>query len=217
MLRLELGAYWIVTADARWLATAGQAFWIPPQVEHEVFSQGRVVAQVLFVDGAHADALPGRCGTVHVTPWLAELFSRVANYGNDYPEDGPAARLTRVLLDELAQMAPAPLMLPVSREPRLARAMQLVIAAPGTRDTLDQVARRAGASPRTLARLFMRETGLTFTQWRIRLMLVTAIERLARGASVTEVAADLGCSPSSFAYMFRTNLGVPPGFYSAGR
>jgi AraC-like DNA-binding protein len=76
------------------------------------------------------------------------------------------------------------------------------------------VARKAGASPRTLERLFRNETGMTFSQWKTRLLLIEAIERLARGASVTEVALDLGYSTtSSFVYMFRSNMGVSPGSY----
>jgi AraC-like DNA-binding protein len=79
------------------------------------------------------------------------------------------------------------------------------------------VAKHAGASPRTLARLFVRETGLNFTQWKTRLVLVEAIDRLARGAAVTDVALAFGYSPSSFAYMFRANLGVAPGEYAGRR
>lgn len=58
---------------------------------------------------------------------------------------------------------------------------------------------------------------MTFTQWRTRLLLIEAIERLTHGATVTEVALDLGYSTtSSFVYMFRSNLGVSPGAYVQG-
>lgn len=215
ILHLEDGAYWVITPDERWLAASGQAIWIPPRVRHEVFSQGPVAAHVLFVDEAHAGPLPQRCGTVRVNVLLVELFRRIVSYGNNYPNDGPEVRLARVLLDELACLEIAPLMVPISREPRLARAMTRVIDDPDGRGGLEAVAREAGASARTLARLFVRETGLTFTQWKTRLMLVEAIDRLVRGATVTEVAVNLGYSPSSFTYMFRTNLGVPPRHYAA--
>jgi AraC-like DNA-binding protein len=65
-------------------------------------------------------------------------------------------------------------------------------------------------------RLFHEQTGMSFTQWRTRLLLVEAVERLVAGASVTDVAVDLGYgSTSSFVYMFRSNLGVSPGRYRA--
>lgn len=213
ILHLQEGAYWVITLKGTWLVPCGQAIWIPPHVRHEVFSQGPVAAQILFVDEAHAALLPHRCGTVRVSVLLSELFRRTIDYGNDYAVDEPAARLALVLLDELASMEFAPLMVPISKEPRLARAMRRFIDEPGANHDLERVAKEAGTTPRTLARLFARETGMTFTQWRTRLRLVEAIDRLARGASVTEVALNLGYSPSSFAYMFRTNLGVAPGRY----
>ena len=75
-----------------------------------------------------------------------------------------------------------------------------------------------GASPRTLARLFRSETGMSFTQWKTRVCLVESIGRLARGEAVTRVALDLGyASASGFTYMFRHNMGVPPGRYCANR
>ena len=214
ILFLEEGAYWVATEEATWLAPAGQAIWIPPRTRHEVYSQGGVRAQILFVDEGHAGPMPHRCGTVSVSPLLAELVRRTVDYGNDYDPGGPAARLALVMLDELARMEISPLLLPISTEPRLAKVMQTLIEDPVALINVESAAKHAGASPRTLARLFSKETGMTFRQWRTRLILIQSIDRLSRGATVTEVATDFGYSPSSFAYMFRSNLGVPPGNYS---
>jgi AraC-like DNA-binding protein len=210
----ETGAYWVITPEGTWLVPSGQAIWIPPRIHHEVYSHGAVSARMLFVDEAYADLLPPRCGTVKVSPLLIELIMRTVGYGNDYAPEGPAARLALVMLDELAAMECAPLLLPISKDPRLARVMKWLIEDPASQDGLEQVAKTAGASPRTLARLFRKETGMTFTQWKTRLLLIEAIERLTRGTTVTEVAIDLGYSTtSSFVYMFRSNLGVSPGGY----
>jgi len=213
----QTGAYWVITPEGTWLVPAGLAIWIPPGIHHEVYSHGAVSAQVLFVDPAHAAPLPARCGTVRVTPLLSALVERTLRYGNDYRPGSPAERLARVMLDELASMTFAPLFLPVSKEPRLARAMLKLMADPGPGFGIDDLARETGASPRTLARLFRSETGLSFGEWRRNLVLSRAIERLEKGEQVTEVALDLGYgSPSSFTYMFRKRLGVPPRRYRAG-
>jgi AraC-like DNA-binding protein len=46
--------------------------------------------------------------------------------------------------------------------------------------------------------------------------LIAALEKLACGASVLEVALDLGyASPSAFATMFKRELGVPPSSFYA--
>jgi len=210
----EYGSYWVLTPEGTWLVPSGQAIWIPPDVHHEVYSHGGVFARILFVDPAFAGPLPRRCGTVKISPLLAESLVRAVEYGNDYPADGPAGRLARVVLDELAAMEVAPLLLPVARDPRLARVMEAFIKNPASGESLEGLARVGGASPRTLARLFLRETGLTFTQWKTRFLLVESIERLSRGFTVTEVAGDLGySSTSSFVHMFRSNLGISPGRY----
>jgi AraC-like DNA-binding protein len=215
IVHLEEGSYWAVTSQGAWLVVPGQALWIPPRVEHEVHSNGAVTAQILFVDEAHAELLPQQCGTVRVNGLLTELLRRVVANGNEYCTDGPSARLALVTLDEMAGLEFAPMMLSISKEPRLARVMRRLIEDPGARFDLERVAREAGASKRTLARLFAKEMGMTLTQWKTRLRLVEAVKRLAKGESVTEVAVDLGYSPSSFIFMFRSNLGVSPRQYVA--
>ena len=65
-----------------------------------------------------------------------------------------------------------------------------------------------------MQRLFLRHTGMTFGRWRQRLL--AAMERLARGERVLDVALDLGYeSPSAFAAMFRKALGEPPSLRGA--
>jgi AraC-like DNA-binding protein len=91
------------------------------------------------------------------------------------------------------------------------------MASPGDDRDLTQWGRHAGASARTLARLFRRETGMTFAGWRRRLRLLAAVSRLGAGESVAMVADDLGYhSPSAFVAMFRRSLGTSPGRYFKG-
>lgn len=216
IIKPEAGAYWVSTPDGTWVVPVGQAIWIPSQVHHLVFSHGAVRARMLFVDAAYVAPLPVRSATVAVDPFLEQLLRRATEYGNDYPEHGPMARLAGVILDELSTLELAPLFLPSARDDRVGGVMNRLVADPGSVATLEQLASDIGASPRTIARLFRSETGMSFAQWRTRLRLVESVERLASGASVTEVALGLGYnSPSSFTYMFRTNLGVAPAAYRA--
>jgi AraC-like DNA-binding protein len=67
-----------------------------------------------------------------------------------------------------------------------------------------------------LARLFQRETGMSFGRWRERARIAEALARLAEGDSVQRVAHALGYeSPSAFTAMFRRRLGQPPQHYLA--
>ncbi len=65
-----------------------------------------------------------------------------------------------------------------------------------------------------LARLFTKETGMTFTHWRDHLRVMTAVDRLARGHNVTAIALELGYqSANNFSTMFSRLLGAPPKRY----
>jgi AraC-like DNA-binding protein len=87
------------------------------------------------------------------------------------------------------------------------------------RGDLAQVARDAGASPRTPARLSRSEPGMAFTHWRTRLHLVECIELLACGASVMAVALDLGYgAPSAWRGAFlKSGAPTPEGLTMIGR
>lgn len=127
----------------------------------------------------------------------------------------PAAR---VMLDELAEMPRQRLNLPVSGDSRIRAIADALTAAPSDRSTLAGWAVRVAMSERSLARLMLRETGLTFGRWRQQLHLVVALRELASGASVQQVAAELGYdSVNAFITMFRKALGSTPAQYFAQR
>jgi len=83
---------------------------------------------------------------------------------------------------------------------------------------LEDWSKTAHASTRTLARLFVSETGLTFRQWRQHLRIAEAITRLSEGHSVLNVSMDLGyASQSAFTTMFRKLMGrTPSAFHPKG-
>src|SRR3546814_20402743 len=65
-----------------------------------------------------------------------------------------------------------------------------------------------------LQRLCAREIGMSFGQWRQQARLLTALELLAQGERVLDVALALGyASPGAFATMFKRQFGVTPSAY----
>src|SRR5262249_32335859 len=108
--------------------------------------------------------------------------------------------------------------LPMPTDARLRRIVDLMMASPADRGTMDVWAKQAGLSERTLARLMSRETGMSFGRWRQQLGVVLGVKVLARGGSVQQVAAALGYeSVPSFVPMFRKALGTSAGRYMAER
>ena len=76
----------------------------------------------------------------------------------------------------------------------------------------------AGASARTLARLFESELDLSFTAWRQRVRFHNALEAIARNEPIERIAADNGYrSPSAFSAAFRSVMGHAPTASHPGR
>jgi len=198
-----------------WVVPPAQAVWVPPDQEHEVYFPGDVELRNLFVDPSAGAGLPKQCTVLKVTPLLRELIWKAFIIGEGYRPDSAGWRLMMVILDELRQAESTALHLPMARDERVMRVIGALLKNPGDLRNLEQWGTEAGASGRTLARLFVSETGLTFGSWRKRLLLQEAINQLDRGEPVTSVAFELGYqSLSAFIEMFRKELGVSPRQYA---
>lgn len=208
------GVYRVKTPLGNWVVPPSQAIWIPPHVFHEVYSNDSVDCLVIFIDEVFTAGLPRDCIVISVSSLLREMFIKAVQSGNDYLFDSRRGRFVEVLLDEISEMQPAPLYLPMARDKRVNRVMERLLEKPDDDRSLEQFADYTGSSVRNLARLFKKETGMSFNEWRKQLILLEAIDRLGRGRSVTNVAFELGyTSSSAFIAMFHRSLGVAPGSY----
>ena len=186
-----------------------RALWMPAGVVHWISCRTAVAMRTVYLDPAAVPAGGGETSVLAATPLLREIILRLVE-----GEPCAPAALIAVLVGELTAVSVAPLHLPEPRDPRLRRVCAAMRAAPGGAAGLAEHARAAGASSRTLMRLFPAETGLTFRAWQRQLRLLAALEHLALGQPVTTVAFDLGyASPSAFIAAFRLALGVTPARY----
>jgi AraC-like DNA-binding protein len=142
---------------------------------------------------------------------LRELILALLKEPADYDETGRGGAVARLILDELARLSERPLEVPMPRDPRALRIARALLDDCRIDHDLDRWADEAGASRRTLARLFRSETGFGFAEWRARLRAIDGLARLSAGASVAETAAAVGyASPSAFSAMIHRTLGGPP-------
>ncbi|WP_407560763.1 AraC family transcriptional regulator [Streptomyces sp. 184] len=148
---------------------------------------------------------------VAVTPLLRALFDHLAD---DAPAPPARARAEAVLLDQLAPVAPTSVLAPMPRDPRSRAVAEALRDTPADARTLAEWSPYAGAAPRTLARLFVAETGMPFGRWRTHLRLQESLPLLASGATVATAARHVGyASPSAFVAAFHRTVGAPPGTY----
>jgi AraC-like DNA-binding protein len=194
-----------------WMVPPHCAVWIPGGMAHSNLATANARLFFVYIEADLVD-LPDRCCTISISPLLRELIVELS--GEVRHDDARGELLTSVLLGELPRMPVQQLHLPLSTEPRLKRIAAALAENPADRRTLAQWADRVALSESSLARLVVRETGLTFGRWRQQLHLIVAIRELAAGASVQRVSADLGYeSVTAFITMFKKALGKPPARY----
>jgi AraC-like DNA-binding protein len=204
----------VITDHASWLAPPTRAIWLPTGVAHEVVMQGEVATRFMYLAPALAAPLPEALCVFEVAPLLRELILHVLKIRMLHPDAPEQARLALLLIDLLLQARTQDLALPLPSDRRARALADRVQAKPGESTSLADLARGAGASLRTLQRLFPTETGLTLEAWRQKARLITAAAALSGGAPVAVTAADCGYdSPSAFIAAFKRQFGVTPGRY----
>ena len=211
------GAVTCTTGNEIWIVPPNCGVWIPGGVPHSARATVNARLNYLFVEPGAA-TLPENSCTLAISPMIHEMIERLARERADYPADSHAARIARVVLDELAEMPRERFNLPISSHPKIRAIADALTAEPSDRSTLDDWAKRVAMSERSLARLLISETGLTFGRWRQQLHLIVALRELASGEAVQNVAAALGYdSVNAFITMFKKALGSTPAQYFAQR
>jgi len=211
------GVMTVTVGDGIWVTPPQRAVWVPTGLTHSIRMTGKVAVRMLYFPDDEARSLRSGCGVVSVSPLLREAILRIMDYRPPWPPDGAEARLVAVVKDEIRDAEITPLHLPMPEDPRALRVAEAIRAEPGDARRLEDWARLAGASERTLERLFERQTGSGFHAWRQQARMLRALEALASGLSVTETALLVGYeTPSAFITRFRRLLGTTPGRYFSG-
>lgn len=217
LVHASAGAISVHTRRSRWVVPVSRAIWIPGEVEHCVTSRHPYQLLTLYVESSLV-ACPTSCTVVAVDRLAEELLRAASGFDARNFTDGPDSRLIAVLLDRLAVLDEVPILhIPSPTTSSLHSVVEALQANPGDPRTIDQWSTELGVSRRTLARRFAHETGMSFSQWRQHLRLLTALELLGGGSTVTEVAYDVGYDDvSSFIALFKKALGTTPAKYFSG-
>jgi AraC-like DNA-binding protein/quercetin dioxygenase-like cupin family protein len=215
---VESGLMHVRTAHGSWLLPPHRAGWIPPGEPHKVSISGVTGGWSLLVAPRACAGLPRRPCVMGLNELMLALVRRAVLW-SDEPVLGTAQkRLAAVLLEEIRSAPREPLHLPMPGDRRLLRVAQAILKCPDDTRTLEQWADWAGLSARSLSRLFLAETALSFAQWRQQARLTLALEMLAKEVPVAEIADALGyATPSNFIAMFRRSFGDTPSRYFTRR
>ena len=205
------GVLTVRSGSSAWVLPPTRALWIPAGVRHETLSASSTTMRAAYVRPERCPISWSHCTPVAVAPLLAELLEYLVD-----EQLGPEQRThaERVLVDLLAPVAVVSFDVRMPSEERSRRVAELLVEDPSDNRTLVQWGHEVGASGRTLARAFLNETSLPFGRWRALLRLRAAMEELANGVPVANVARSVGYeSVSAFVASFRRETGITPGAY----
>ena len=205
------GVLTVATGGDTWVLPPSRALWIPAGVPHALGSSGVATTRSLYFRGPVGWPAPT---VVAVSALLGHLIVHLAE---ETLTKAARRRVEAVVLDLLEPLHATTIAVPMPADDRARRVADGLRADPADTRALDAWGREVGASARTLARIFLAETGMTFGHWRAQLRLEAALTLLADGLPVTVVAHRVGYgSASAFVAAFHRAVGVPPARYFGG-
>ncbi|MGY5957420.1 helix-turn-helix transcriptional regulator [Kosakonia sp. BK9b] len=209
------GAITCEVEHARWMVPPHHAMWLPGSVPHSNRATANAQLFFLFIE-PWAVVMPEHCCTLKISPLVRELIVSLATRTPAQRRQPATQRLVQVLFDELPGQPQMQLQLPVPAHGKIRQMVDSMERDPAARQTLAQWAHTFAMSERNLARLVVKETGLSFRRWRQQMQLILALRLLIDGKPVQQIAHTLGYdSTTAFITMFKKGLGQTPGRYLA--
>ena len=163
LLFAQAGCMTIELDDQVCLLPPTRAAWLPAGLPHRVLMRGVVAYRSLYFQPE--PALPNEMAVLAVNPLLREIIERMALWPWDKPEAEQTCTLA-LLKEELAQAPRESWQLPLPSDGRLIGWLQEIKRGDTLPDRLNRLAVRVGASDKTIGRIFMRETGMSYQAWR---------------------------------------------------
>ena len=201
------------------IVPANRVAWTPAGCTHYHRAHSETDMRIVFLPASLARLALDHPAVFAVSGLAREVLLALTGPRGDSRAAGgydraALARLRRVLVDELREACEQPLQLPEPRDDRLQAIARILDERPGDNRSLAELGQAAGASARTLSRLFRSELGMTFYEWRTQLRIYHALVLLADGHDTTHVAHACGwANPSSFIAAFSSIIGTTPGRY----
>ena len=208
LLYTASGTMTVSVLGARWTIPPHRALSIPDSSPATIANRFPVAVRSLYVDAA-LGVFPSGARALEIVGFPRELLLHVVRRCPLDLADHHDAALLTVLVEQLRGLPDAPVRLPWPQDARaIAAATRLVEDATAA---LPRVCGAAGASRRTLERVFRQETGLTLGAWQRRARILGSLEHLAAGESVMAAATGAGyTTPSAYVAAFHRELGRTP-------
>lgn len=205
--------YFYITGSV-FVVPAGYGVWIPPNLEHSAHNIVASTFRPIHVSLKFSEHLPAKPCALQISPILRSIIADFAERRVSVATTPQDLRLAEVALDQLKAAPVQECFLPYATSKELRSVLQCLEDNPGDDRPLAEWATYANVTVRTLERRCLTELGISLIEWRQRLRFMRAIDSLATGRTVQQIAFDLNYStPSAFITMFRRMAGTTPEQY----
>lgn len=209
------GALTAETADGYFAIPGSLGLWIPAGTEHRVVAAAGTTFRCTFID-AELPSIATGTTAVAIPEVVRVILERLE--AAPYLRPSPRLHAEELTLSLLEPVEVSTIDLPLPLDMRTRAVAQALLSDPADDRSIEDWGRHVGASARNLSRLFVAETGLSFSTWRTRARMRRAIEWLAADHTVAYVSRRSGYStPSAFVQAFRRELGRTPGEFASVR
>lgn len=212
LLFTRQGSTRITLAQQLCLLPPSRAAWIPCGVTHRAVMQQSVDYRSIYLTPSLCAELPQHVCVIEVSPLLRAVLESIAQaeFDTDW-QHGKFVHLLGLCLSEIRDAAQQPMLLPLPWDKRLTPLLATLDQLPPELQVLQA---QIGASGRTIGRIFQRETGMSYQQWRQQWRLIRAMELLATRRSLSYCAFETGfASDSAFIAFFKSMTGSTPGHW----
>ena len=209
LLYAATGVLGVETSKGSWIVPPQRGVWLPPNSRHETRMLTDVELSSLYLE--NTSEWSSDCEVIEISPLLRELILSAIGLGHPSVPHEREKLVIQLIGMELRRAPRGGSPIPMPADPRLQVFCRLVIAEPSVEISLERHASEAGLTPKTVSRMFQRDLGLGFRDWRQLVQISHAVAHLVQGEPVKVVASALGYTPSAFAVMIRRATGLNPG------
>ncbi|MDN3443907.1 AraC family transcriptional regulator [Microbacterium sp. APC 3901] len=209
------GALTAETDDGYFAIPGSLGLWIPAGVTHRVVAAAGTAFRCTFID-VDIPPIATRTTAVAIPEVVRAVLDRLG--ASPHLSASPRIHAEELALSLLEPVEVSTIDLPLPRDTRTRLVAGALLADPSDDRSLEDWGHHVGASARNLSRLFVSETGMSFSTWRTRARMRRAIEWLAADYTVAHVSRRAGyATPSAFVQAFRRELGRTPGEFATVR
>ncbi len=211
------GCMTLVTENRQVILPPGKLLFIPANITHRVTFRNVVAYRSIYIDKDLFEDVPADLTVLSVNALLQQLIERIAWWDWSAPYSVSQENILKVFWDEFTQAEKEHYDLKIPTDYRIHNRTKRFVHDKEIPPFLKDFSKEVGASEKTISRIFKKETGMSYQDWRLQWNLFRAIELLAEKYTISEVALELKfSSDSAFIEFFKKHTGTTPYKYLQG-